>query len=100
MLLATVLEQSPQPAERSYREPGLVGLACATPQRLAGVQGRNSQAMPFQVRYLPGQGNFKKIQQQKGEGYHLSGALDFFIGSVLVTLACVAVIIYQDQGTS
>jgi hypothetical protein len=56
--------------------------------------------MPFQVRYLPGQGNFKKIQQQKGEGYHLSGALDFFIGSVLVTLACVAVIIYQDQGTS
>lgn len=46
VLLAMVLEQSPQPAEHSHRETGSEGPACATPQRVAGVRGEAPNQRP------------------------------------------------------
>lgn len=46
----------------------------------------------------PGQGAFKKNQQQKEEVAHLSEG--FILGSVLATLASVVVIKHQDQSHS
>lgn len=96
VLLAMVLEQSPQPAEHSHRDRlSRTRLCYSTESGRCSGEKRPISAIPGRA---PGQGAFKKNQQQKEEVSHLSEG--FILGSVLATLVSVVVIKHQDQSHS